>query len=297
MDFGTFIAAFGNGYQKMLDKISTGKITFLTKPFFCRALLCAIAKNEDYVIYFDGNKTEGTEENTRTSDAFRSFYAGKPDSKSRRSLHPIAKYLINIKDDKRILDEDKFKCFLTEYTENYSAGTLLENFQKLLPNTSKETLFDDITNEFVQILTEAAAKPDKRCKESVIPFSTTNQISEKDKSVIEDIFKSIKEELDKLIAISISYDFQYYYSQNKDELEKAISIQAGYFFQANHKLHYYCLRYPNIEMIVNLHEKGELINATDFMGWGIPSSSETYAECVNEYLELLEHCISELNNL
>lgn len=297
MDFGTFIAAFGNGYQKMHDKISTGKIVFLTKPFFCRALLCAIAKNEDYVIYFDGNKTEGTEETTRTSDTFHSFYAGKPDSKSRRSLHPIAKYLINIKDDKRVLDKDKFKHFLTEYTANYSADTLLENFQKLLPSTSKETLFDDITEEFVQILTEAAAKPDKRRKESNVAISTTNHIKEKDKSAIEDIFRSIKKELDKMIAISISYDFQYYYSHDKDKLEKDITIQSGFFFQAIHELHYYCLRYPNIEMLVNLHEKGEAIKATDFMGWQIQPSSETYAECVNEYLKLLEHCISELDNL
>ena len=153
MDFGKFIKAFGTGYNK-IDDPERNKT--LNKPYFCRELLCRITKNEVVVKYIDGVEDKKHE---RSESAFNSFYRNF----DRRSLHPIAEPILNSND----IDKKKFKHFLEMYTQHYSKDKLLNNFKKELPDVSYSTLFDDITNELVLILTKAAAEPDKRLKATV----------------------------------------------------------------------------------------------------------------------------------
>lgn len=151
MDFGEFITAFGTGYSKQIDYRTNKR---LTKPDFCKDLLCSITKEENLVLYIDGIE-DGAHK--RGESAFQAFYRNT----DRRSLHPIAENIINGNN----LDTSKFKKFLEKYVENYAKEKLLTNFKVCLPSASSDTLFDDIINEFVRILKEAAAKPDNRRKE------------------------------------------------------------------------------------------------------------------------------------
>ena len=146
MNFGEFINAFGTGYKNL----TVG----LTKPFFCRYLLCNITKDETVVVFIDGIKDKAHE---RGESAFQAFYRNN----DRRSLHPIAERLFN----SNSIDENKFMLFLQEFCGHYDKEELLKNFKPYLPSSSHSTLFKDITNEFVKILREEAAIPDKRRKE------------------------------------------------------------------------------------------------------------------------------------
>lgn len=170
MDFGEFIAAFDTGFSKLFDR-KTNKM--LTKPYFCRYLLCSITKNETVVLYINGIEDKKHE---RSESAFQAFYRNK----ERRSLHPIAEKIID--SNSEILDRVKFVTFLEEYCKVYSKEKLLTNFKKYLPSTSPSTLFDDITNEFVIILENEAAIPDKRRKEAV-SLNNANRRNESDDSV------------------------------------------------------------------------------------------------------------------
>lgn len=168
MDFGEFIGAFGTGYATL---IVYGTKCRLTKPYFCKYLLCSITEDETVVMYIDGIEDEA---HKRGESAFQAFYRNK----NRRSLHPIAERII----DKNSIDTDKFYYFLESYCENYSEEKLLTNFKKYLPSTSSSTLFEDITNEFVRILKEEAAKPDKRRKEPV-SLNNADSVTESDDSL------------------------------------------------------------------------------------------------------------------
>lgn len=155
MDFGSFIAAFGTGYKSLIDS-DTNKP--LTKPLFCRELLCNIAKDENTVLYIAGIP-DG--KHARGETTFQAFYRNK----KRRSLHPIAAPII----ESNSINKKKFNSFLEMYTQYFSKDKLFYNFKKELPNVSSLTLFDDITNEFVSILTKAAAEPDNRSKAPLSP--------------------------------------------------------------------------------------------------------------------------------
>lgn len=168
MDFGEFVNAFGTGYRKMIDR---GTNKSLTKPYFCRDLLCSITKDENLVLYIDGIQDKAHEYG---ESAFQAFYRNV----DRRSLHPIAEGIINGNN----IDKNKFKHFLEDYVENYDKERLVTDFEKYLPSTSFSTLFDDITNEFVKILREEAAIPDKRRKEPVSP-NNANRSNESEDSL------------------------------------------------------------------------------------------------------------------
>ena len=153
MDFGRFIAAFGAGYRKLIDP-DTNKA--LSKPLFCRYLLCSITTDINNVIYIDRIQDKKHE---RSESAFQAFYRNN----DRRSLHPIAESILN----RKSLDKSKFMFFLEEYCNNYPKEKLLKDFKRYIPSTSYSTLFEDITDAFVSILEKAAAEPDNRLKEPV----------------------------------------------------------------------------------------------------------------------------------
>ncbi len=153
MDFGRFIAAFGAGYRKLIDP-DTNKA--LSKPLFCRYLLCSITTDINNVIYIDRIQDKKHE---RSESAFQAFYRNN----DRRSLHPIAESILN----RKSLDKSKFMFFLEEYCNNYPQEKLLKDFKRYIPSTSYSTLFEDITDAFVSILEKAAAEPDNRLKEPV----------------------------------------------------------------------------------------------------------------------------------
>ena len=161
MNFGEFIAAFGNGYRSLKDE-ETKKT--LGKELFCMTLLCSISSNEVVVKYIDGIEDK---KHQRDKSAFQAYYRNT----NRRSLHPIADAIVN----RGQLDEAKFRCFLKNYAVHYSKEQLLINFQEYIPAATIETLFDDITEEFVKILSEAAAKPDKRKKPPEHKYSSDNK--------------------------------------------------------------------------------------------------------------------------
>ncbi len=177
MDFGEFIAVFGCGYSRLIDHKSNKR---LTKPYFCRYLLCCITKDENSVFYIDGIEDKTHE---RGESAFQAFYRNT----DRRSLHPIAVDIVN--DNKA--DTSKFKLFLKEYCKEYGKEKLLTNFKEYYPYTDSDALFDDITNEFVRILKEAAAMPDNRRKEPQ-SNSTRNCDNENSDSVEGEIEKSLQ---------------------------------------------------------------------------------------------------------
>lgn len=153
MDFGQFINAFGTGYKqlKVSSNPNTGRINHLKKQHFCKMLLCAITKDESYV-------------SNRSDTEYHSFYRNT----DRRSLHPIAETMVARND----LDTVKFKSFLKQYYGVYEKEKLFQSFVKLNTNISLETLEDDITNVFVEILQEAAAKPDGRRKPPITDQAT-----------------------------------------------------------------------------------------------------------------------------
>ncbi len=155
MDFGSFIAAFGAGYRKLIDP-DTNKA--LSKPLFCRYLLCSITTDTNIVIYIDGIQDKKHE---RSESAFQAFYRNN----DRRSLHPIAEIIFN----RKSLDTSEFMFFLEEYCNNYPKEKLLKDFERYIPSTSYSTLFKDITESFVSILEKAAAEPDNRSKASLPP--------------------------------------------------------------------------------------------------------------------------------
>lgn len=150
MNFGEFLNAFGTGYKNLIPNRA------LTKPYFCRYLLCSITKDETIVMYINGIEDKAHE---RGESAFQAFYRNN----DRRSLHPIAESILN----SNSIDTSKFMIFLEEYCKGYNKEKLLMNFKKYLPSTFSSTLFKDITNEFIRILKEEACKADKRLKEPV----------------------------------------------------------------------------------------------------------------------------------
>ena len=156
MDFGTFVAVFGNGYSFMKNtrKIVPDEPPIHNKKSFCRELLFRITTDDKYVLHPNGD----TESTPRSLQAFEAYYRNS----KRRSLHPIAAPIIH----KCLLDDEGFHDFLKEYTKHYSKDILLKSFQKYIPETSLETLFDDITDAFIQILRKAASEPDRRRKTS-----------------------------------------------------------------------------------------------------------------------------------
>lgn len=171
MDFGEFIAAFGNGYRFLKDEESKQA---LGKELFCRVLLCSISANEPSVKYINGIEDK---KHQRDKSAFQAYYRNT----NRRSLHPIADAIVN----RGQLDEAKFRCFLENYTNYYNKEQLLIKFQKYIPAATIETLFDDITEVFLKILSEAASKPDRRRKKPIsskpndlVPISNSNGIIE-----------------------------------------------------------------------------------------------------------------------
>lgn len=168
MDFGQFINAFGTGYRHLEETRNpeTGRINHLKKQHFCRMLLCAITKNETYV-------------SNRSDVEFQSFYRNK----DRRSLHPIAEEIF----DKNDLDTEKFKHFLKRYYAVCSKDKLYLSFKELNPTISLEMLEDDITDEFVSILQEAAAKPDGRRKPP-----KTDQTAANKEAVVEELIEKMK---------------------------------------------------------------------------------------------------------
>ena len=168
MDFGEFISAFGTGYRKLLDH-RTNKI--LTKPYFCRYLLCNTTKDEIVVMYIDGIEDKAHE---RGESAFQAFYRNE----DRRTLHPIAESIIN----SNSLDTSKFMIFLEDYCKGYNKEELLSNFKRYLPSASSSTLFEDITDELVKILEREAAIPDKRRKEPT-SLDNVNSANESDDSL------------------------------------------------------------------------------------------------------------------
>ena len=153
MDFGEFIAAFGNGYRFLLDD-ETKQV--FGKELFCRELLCSVSKDELIVKYIDGIEDK---KHQRDKSAFQAYYRNT----NRRSLHPIAAPIVNSQQ----LDVIKFHQFLDNYTLHYSKEQLLINFQEYISGTTAETLFDDISESFVKILTEEASKPDHRRKKPI----------------------------------------------------------------------------------------------------------------------------------
>lgn len=165
MDIGKLISAFGTGYLRLPDNRpdfdTKKKRTHLNKKTFCRELLCAISADEDIILYENGLKTGPK----RFPSAFEAYYRNK----QRRSLRPIAKPLL----DGNFLDEEKFHRFLEQYIVVFSKEKLYANFQDHI-TTTPETLFDDITSEFVRILEAEANKPDGRQKEP-IPSHTKDE--------------------------------------------------------------------------------------------------------------------------
>lgn len=122
MDFGSFIVAFGSGYNRLIDP-ATNKA--LIKPLFCRKLLCNITNDENIVLYIDGI-ADG--KHARGETTFQAFYRNK----ERRSLHPIAEPIIN----NNGIDKKKFHSFLEVYTQYFNKDKLFYNFKKELPNVS-----------------------------------------------------------------------------------------------------------------------------------------------------------------
>lgn len=177
MDFGEFIAAFGNGYRFLKDE-ETKKA--LGKELFCKTLLCSISANESFVKYIDGIEDK---KHQRYKSAFQAYYRNT----NRRSLHPIADAIVN----RRQLDEAKFRCFLENYTVHYNKEQLLINFQEYIPAATIETLFDEITKEFVKILSEAAAKPDKRKKSPAHENTSVNKDVQDLTAQIESMFEGL----------------------------------------------------------------------------------------------------------
>ena len=173
MNFGEFINAFGTGYKNL--------IVGLTKPYFCRHLLCNITKDETVVVYIDGIKDKAHE---RGESAFQAFYRNK----DRRSLHPIAESILN----SNSLDASKFILFLEDYCKGYYKEKLLTNFMKYLPSATSSTLFEDVTNEFIRILKEEAAIPDKRRKESA-SLNNANSAKVSDDSLEAKMSRLLKE--------------------------------------------------------------------------------------------------------
>ena len=121
-DFSEFLAAFGDGYRTMINSKTDA---VFTKPLFCRELLCKISKNESKV-----NCVNGECNWEREDSAFSALYRNK----DRRSLKPIAKFLV-LETNR---DEEKFKNFLQEYVMNYPKEKLLKNFKEYLPDTNLE---------------------------------------------------------------------------------------------------------------------------------------------------------------
>lgn len=160
-DFSEFLAAFGDGYRTMINSKTDA---VFTKPLFCRELLCKISKNESKV-----NCVNGECNWEREDSAFSALYRNK----DRRSLKPIAKFLV-LETNR---DEEKFKNFLQEYVMNYPKEKLLKNFKEYLPDTNLETLFDDITVLFVEIIINAANEPDKRKSKAVKKDDKSNDDS------------------------------------------------------------------------------------------------------------------------
>lgn len=179
MDFGEFIAAFGTGYRKLPD---TENNKAITKPTFCRELLCSITKDTNIVLYIDGIQDM---KHKRSEPAFQAFYRNG----ERRSLHPIAEKIIN----SNSLDTSKFIHLLEKYCKEYDKEILLTNFKKYLPSVSSDTLFDGITNEFVRILEEAATEQDKRRKEPIHnkPDSHNDEINDSIEAKIEELLQSM----------------------------------------------------------------------------------------------------------
>lgn len=169
VSFSDFLNAFGDGYNRMIN--AETKQVF-NKQLFCRELLCRISKDTRYVIYINGIEKHNE---FRFDVTFSALYR----EKKRRSLKPIAKYLVSGTNR----DEEKFKDFLQEYVMNYPKEKLLNNFKKYLPDTNLETLFDDITGLFVKIIISAANEPDMRKSKAV----KKNDSSNDDSVIYEDI--------------------------------------------------------------------------------------------------------------
>jgi len=233
MDFGEFISAFGKGYTTLIDHVTNKP---LTKPYFCRELLCNITKNENIVLYIDCIPDKA---HARGESAFYAFYRNS----QRRSLHPIAEGIINSDS----LDTDKFKTFLAEYVKHYRKEKLLENFKRHLTDISSETFFDDITNEFVRILREEAAKEDRRQRK---PKSADKQHGSE--SAIKPIKKRHAEEIDGIIMriTSLIRNMICYY---EDEIQSD-TFQAKYkeYYDLNADLCGYGIMYPFVEELQNL---------------------------------------------
>lgn len=244
MDLGKFIKAFGTGYKHMNEQRNpeTGRVTHLSKPCFCRALLCAITRDETYVF-------------NRSEKDFESYYRNT----DRRSLHPIAEIMID-QDD---IDREKFKRFLEKYIQYFSREKLLENFQKYLPNTNKDSLFDDMTAAFVEIIQEAAAEPDMRRK-CPAPVSAENGqdknvISSDDRCNIKKIITQLFRTVDKLMDCSIRLLVNM--NELDDENRRVFEKCLDEFMEQNAELYLYAACYPHLTILNQIHT---LANILDF---------------------------------
>ena len=262
MDFGDFFEAFGNGYRALQDK-TTGKA--LGKEWFCRDLLCAIAKHEEYVTHVNGIVDK---QHARTERAFYAYYRN---GKQRRSLHPIAMFIVNS------LDTDKFKKFLETYVKNYSEEQLLRAFQKYLPQTSAETLFDDITDLFCGIITTAANVPDKRkgsSKEepSELQNPLDSNAPEAPTSLrdrVEFLLRQLESGAIKLYTdyLNISAKYDAATPKQRKEFDETICKDHSEFTNLNDTLQDYIVKYPSFRELVNLFTTGDCWVLSFFRPW------------------------------
>lgn len=177
MEIFDFITAFSVIYGKIQNtrQYEPKEPKKHNKRTFCRELFCQIVKDDNIVMYPEGN----TKLDYRTLSAFESYYS----KSNRKTFHSLAIDIINQ------LDEVRFIRFLVRNIRYSSKDILLNSFQQYLPSTTKRSLFCDITREWVRIITEEANRPDGRTgKQKVIHA---------DDALINEISSSLK----KLISI------------------------------------------------------------------------------------------------
>ena len=282
MDFGLFLDAFGKGYRALHDK-ETGEA--LGKEWFCRDLLCAITKHEEYVTHVNGIIDI---QHKRTQHAFYAYYRN---GKQRRSLHPIAMFIVNS------LDADKFKDFLEAYVQNYQTEKLLKRFLKYLPQATMGTLFDDITNELCDILISAANRTDNRQPSSIDEPSNNQDLPESDMTDNPNLLRNklvrLLGELEKRVVelysnyLKFTVDYETSTPEQREKIDKTIRKNHTAFRTLNDMLSDIIVYCPDFQQLNDLHHTGECWVLSFFRPWDEVSTLQMPDGMLEYYRKLL----------
>lgn len=292
-DIGQFISAFGTGYRFLYDE-ETEKP--LNKELFCRKLLCEVSFNELVVIY-----NHGIEEvkYKRGDSTFQAYYKR---GVRRRSLRPIAKDIL----DNGGFDTNKFKLFLEKYTLNYSKERLYDSFKKHITHTTIDSLFDDITKAFCDIIKAAANEPDRRqhsplhdheaCLNPLeFPMAQSpNLLRERLERLLLNLEKGAIKLFSDFLVFSAEYDTAS--PEQREEYDKIICSDHFAFSSLNDMLVDYTIEYADFRQLGSLSRTGNSWVLSFFRPWDDSGSLEIPDGMLDYYLKLMKETKEALPN-